>query len=297
MKHKVFLTGVLAVLLTFGLILTGCSNPTGGDGGIPSTPVTEQAAFTALATDGSATANTTKLTLTFDKDIAGLSAGDITLTPNGTGAAKGSLSSTGSGVYDLTVGGIMVGGQITVSITKSGYGITPASKNVEVYTANQNTGIFTDVAMEAPSLSALNNNTAESPYTLVFSGIDLGQLSTITDAVAASGKYVNLDFAGCTATNAILSQISTAIRNNDHIKGISIPDGITSIENYAFYSGCENLTSITIPDSVVSIADYAFYLCTGLKSITISNGVMSIGEKAFYGCSSLQSITIPNCVE
>lgn len=38
----------------------------------------------------------------------------------------------------------------------------------------------------------------------------------------------------------------------------TIPDGVTSISNSAFYN-CVNLTSITIPDSVTTIGDYVFY--------------------------------------
>jgi uncharacterized repeat protein (TIGR02543 family) len=46
------------------------------------------------------------------------------------------------------------------------------------------------------------------------------------------------------------------------------------------------LTSLTIPEGVTSIGDYAFYGCTGLTSITIPGAVTSIGEYAYgYYCS------------
>ena len=69
-----------------------------------------------------------------------------------------------------------------------------------------------------------------------------------------------------------------------------IPDGVTSIENYAFY-GCSSLTSIEIPHGVMSIGDNAFFGCS-LTSINIPNSVTSIGRCAFYNCSSLTSIKI-----
>jgi formylglycine-generating enzyme required for sulfatase activity len=105
----------------------------------PGTPIS--AAFSNLAANGSPTATTTTLTLTFDKDIAGLTMNDITLTANGTGAAKGTLANTGTGVYELTVSGVSSVGQVTVGVTKAGYVITPASKQVTVFVAES----FTDL--------------------------------------------------------------------------------------------------------------------------------------------------------
>ena len=75
----------------------------------------------------------------------------------------------------------------------------------------------------------------------------------------------------------------------------TIPDGVTVIEQYAFYCNSK-LTSVTIPSSVTSIGENAFQHCTGLTSITIPNGVISIGNFAFGSCTGLKSITIPSSV-
>ena len=82
---------------------------------------------------------------------------------------------------------------------------------------------------------------------------------------------------------------------NIKIKSITIPDGVTSIGDGAFY-GCSSLQSIAIPDGVTSIGYGAFYGCSSLQSIAIPDGVTSIKNLAFYGCSSLQSIEIPDGV-
>lgn len=79
------------------------------------------------------------------------------------------------------------------------------------------------------------------------------------------------------------------------VKELSIPDGVTSIGNYAFYH-CTLLTSVTIPDSVTNIGNYAFYKCTMLTSITIPDGTTRIGGSAFSCCSSLTTVKISDSV-
>ena len=83
-----------------------------------------------------------------------------------------------------------------------------------------------------------------------------------------------------------------------YIKYVTLPDGLTSIGNYAF-DGCYKMTSVTIPNSVTSIGKCAFYNCYGLTSITIPNSVTSIGGSAFDGCSSLTSVVwnAENCAD
>ena len=79
----------------------------------------------------------------------------------------------------------------------------------------------------------------------------------------------------------------------NYIAHISLPDSLTSIGRYAFYS-CSSLTSITIPNSVTSIGYGAFFGCS-LNTVTIPNSVTTIGWYAFSSCR-LTSVTIPNSV-
>ncbi|MBR5570372.1 MAG: leucine-rich repeat domain-containing protein [Oscillospiraceae bacterium] len=106
--------------------------------------------------------------------------------------------------------------------------------------------------------------------------------------------------------------------NGELLTDMLVPDGVTSIGDYAFYNcasltgvtvsnsvigigehsfaGCTSLTSVMIGDSVTTIGDYAFDDCTSLTSVTIPDGVTSIGDYAFNWCESLTSVTIPNSI-
>ena len=97
-----------------------------------------------------------------------------------------------------------------------------------------------------------------------------------------------------TIPSSIISIENSAFRNCTSLKNVIFAEGskLTSIEAQAF-CGCTSLTSITIPESVTSIGSSAFQGCTSLKSIIISSNVTSIGKGAFNGCSTLESITLP----
>ncbi len=91
--------------------------------------------------------------------------------------------------------------------------------------------------------------------------------------------------------NAIIETQSNTLMSG--CKNTFIPNGVTSIGDYAFYAS--GLTSVTIPNSVTSIGNYAFWAC-GMTSITIPNSVTFIGALAFKYCNKLTSVTIPNSV-
>ena len=91
--------------------------------------------------------------------------------------------------------------------------------------------------------------------------------------------------------NAIIETQSNTLMSG--CKNTFIPNGVTSIGDYAFYAS--GLTSVTIPNSVTSIGNYAFWAC-GMTSVTIPNSVTFIGALAFKYCNKLTSVTIPNSV-
>ena len=101
--------------------------------------------------------------------------------------------------------------------------------------------------------------------------------------------WCNIDFSNVNANPLAYAQ--HIYMNGEEIKELTIPEGISSINDFSF-SYCKGLTSVTIPNSVTSIGESAFAMCSGLTSVTIPNSVTSMGEYAFSGCSRLSSINI-----
>lgn len=84
---------------------------------------------------------------------------------------------------------------------------------------------------------------------------------------------------------------------NLHLKGqlvtdLIIPDGVTSIGEYAFYSYA-SITSITICSSVTNINVHAFYGCSNITSVSFEDNseLTEIGRAAFFNCYDLTSVT------
>ena len=96
-----------------------------------------------------------------------------------------------------------------------------------------------------------------------------------------NGKYASED-GRCLIVDDTLNSFAPA-----GLTEYTIPDSVTTIGNYAFYS-CSSLTSVTIPDSVTTIGAWAFRGCSSLTSVTIPDSVTTIGGSAFSGCSSLR---------
>ena len=99
--------------------------------------------------------------------------------------------------------------------------------------------------------------------------------------------WCQIDFEGY----ILLNEKTDLYINNELITELNIPEGVTSIGNYAFARS--NITKVVIPNSVTSIGDWTFYACNELTSITIPEGVTFIGQSAFRDCTNLTSVTLP----
>lgn len=80
-----------------------------------------------------------------------------------------------------------------------------------------------------------------------------------------------------------------------YLSGAFLPEGMTSIGQYAFRG--TQIWKIDIPSTVTSIGQYAF-VNTRLEEITFldNSQLTTIGSHAFYGCASLREFIMPNTV-
>ena len=74
------------------------------------------------------------------------------------------------------------------------------------------------------------------------------------------------------------------------LKSVTIPKGVKTIGNGAFYA-CTKLATATVPATVKSIGDWSFRE-TGLKSVTLPKSVTALGYGAYQTCSNLSKVDL-----
>ena len=123
---------------------------------------------------------------------------------------------------------------------------------------------------------------------------------------SAFGRAENVTAFEVDARNTHLSSFDGVIYNKEKTElimcpegkagSVSIPDGVTSIAEYAFHD-CSLLTSIPLPDSLLSVDTAAFMGCSSLSEMELPVGVTEIPIFAFDGCTSLTSFTVGKYIE
>jgi hypothetical protein len=220
---------------------------------------------------------------------------------------------------------------IVLSSSKAGLAVRPKARWIKISTAATDTWTFSftmpdeDVddfdftlsfaalenALNAATIADsgalaayINTNcaggTADNPKIMPFTGAINNELYVVRDAVNTAGTYVIWDLSEVTGVSAAgigdeLYYSNRPVSGSDKIKGLVLPDGLTSIDANAFYR-CTSLTSVTIGAGVTSIGEAAFSGCSGLTSVTMRAGLTSIAYRAFFDCSGLTSVTIPEGV-
>lgn len=140
-----------------------------------------------------------------------------------------------------------------------------------------------------------------------FFGCDALQVISLPDTVTQLDKNA---FGNCAALSSILvdaknpayKSVDGALYSKDGTVLIKcpadaetfvVPDGVTTIGDYAFF-GAKSLKNVYFPEgSLTTIGAMAFEFCTGLTAVILPAGVTEIGMYAFAHCSKLRSIDLP----
>ena len=86
--------------------------------------------------------------------------------------------------------------------------------------------------------------------------------------------------------NAVINSVTGKLIGG--CKNTVIPEGVTSIDSYAF-TGCD-IASVVFPEGVEQIGSDAFRRCKQLKSVTLPSTLKSINGGAFRDCEQLKSV-------
>ena len=143
------------------------------------------------------------------------------------------------------------------------------------------------------SNSAAYSGAIVIPKTVTYDGI--------TYSVTSIGSWAFEDCSGLTSItipNSVTSIEGSAFYGCSGLKEVHINDIVAwcsinfngSYANPLYYThnlylNNKLITELVIPNGVTSIKNYAFCNCSGLTSITIPNSVTSIGTDAFSGCN------------
>jgi hypothetical protein len=88
---------------------------------------------------------------------------------------------------------------------------------------------------------------------------------------------------------------SGAFHSCRQLNSVNIPNTVTNIADYAFYTS--GLTNLSIPGPVNSIGNSAFAYCPFLSTVQLGTGIVTIGDGAFISARLLTSLVIPDSVK
>lgn len=148
------------------------------------------------------------------------------------------------------------------------------------------------ILKESDIIEALNNNDFQKIYSrLVTEDNNFG--STIKLNVPA---FTELLFKANINPLPYLEEIPEYFAANSDIESIKIPEGITRINDFAFYR-CRELKNISLPNTLEVIATGAFEKCYSLEKIILPESVQILGDEVFSHCTKLNSIYIGHSLE
>jgi hypothetical protein len=223
--------------------------------------------FSSVTQNGSASATTTQLTLTFSEKITGLAAADITLS-GVAGVVRGALSGSGP-TYTLKISGLTAGGTLTVKVAKSGYEISNSSRTVTVYYKPDIAVTFSSVTANGsatPRTTALTLTFSEAIEGLTNSNITLSGVGGIKKGtLSVSGTTYTMPISGFTAGGTLTVNVAKA--------GYAISDAIKTVTVY-YMAPLTRITANPLSAArcylaAASVGNYALFAGGGIAFATM----------------------------
>ena len=109
------------------------------------------------------------------------------------------------------------------------------------------------------------------------------------------GQYLENLISSVVINEGVTSVGFWAFANCTKLNTVSLPEGITVVEDYAFYN--TGLTSVVLPNSVERVKQSAFRDCTALTRCDLGRGVKYIEQYILQGCTALEHLRWSDCLE
>ncbi|MDR2719029.1 MAG: leucine-rich repeat protein [Treponema sp.] len=114
--------------------------------------------------------------------------------------------------------------------------------------------------------------------------------------LAYIGKKHDIEIPVAIRGKPVITIGEHAFRERIYLGSVTIPDGVSCIEAFAFYN-CFMLSTIFFGKGVKTIGKEAFALCYSLTSVVLPENISYIGKGAFRGCYQLSTVTMPENVK
>lgn len=88
---------------------------------------------------------------------------------------------------------------------------------------------------------------------------------------------------------------SNAFNNESRLTGITIPETVTFIDQFAFSK--TGIKEITVPESVTTLSSSAFDECKSLTKATINAQIETLDISTFLNCTALEEVTLPESLK
>lgn len=129
-----------------------------------------------------------------------------------------------------------------------------------------------------------------------FSGSGIEKLTFAEGITEIHGRFAYLPELTEVVLPSTLTDISGyAFADCKKLAHIDIPEGVTKIEGYRVFGGCDALTELELP-STLTQSNWSISSAPNLQKVVFRDGIEKIPYRCLIGCEDLTSITLPDSV-